>query len=144
MNYFFHSLHCILTPWWEGILHFVAKCTFKYFQRSIINTNNKVDILHPAVDLRSIIPPRHLSQLKTRVIWAGDRINITWKIAKGRQSSFPLGFKANQIWKCNYSNTFIIGRWKSLKVHFTTKWSIPSHRGVNIVSEKMWEHDGCH
>ena len=34
---------------------------------------------------------------------------------------------------CNYSNTFIIGRWKSLKVHFATKWSIPSHGGMNIV-----------
>ena len=34
---------------------------------------------------------------------------------------------------CNYSNIFIIGLWKSLKGHFATKWSIPSHRGVNIV-----------
>ena len=32
------------------------------------NTNSKVDIWHPAVDLRSRNPPRHLSQLKARAI----------------------------------------------------------------------------
>jgi hypothetical protein len=32
------------------------------------NPNIKVDIRHPAVGVRCIIPPRHLSQLKTRAI----------------------------------------------------------------------------
>jgi hypothetical protein len=31
-------------------------------------SNIKVDISHPAMGLRCIIPPRHLSQLKTRAI----------------------------------------------------------------------------
>jgi hypothetical protein len=31
-------------------------------------SNIRIDISHPAVGLRCIIPPRHLSQLKTRVI----------------------------------------------------------------------------
>jgi hypothetical protein len=33
-----------------------------------ISSNIKIDIWHPAVGLRCIIPPRHLSQLKTRAI----------------------------------------------------------------------------
>ena len=45
---------------------------------------------------------------------------------------------------CNYSNTFIIGRWKSLKGYFATKWSIPSHCGVNIVllaqTSSQWKY----
>jgi hypothetical protein len=40
-------------------------------------SNIKVDISHPAVGLRCIIPPRHLSQLKTRAI------PLTWpKVGK--------------------------------------------------------------
>jgi hypothetical protein len=31
-------------------------------------SNIRIDISHPAVGLRCIIPPRHLSQLKTRAI----------------------------------------------------------------------------
>jgi hypothetical protein len=31
-------------------------------------SNIRIDISHPAVGLRCIIPPRHISQLKTRII----------------------------------------------------------------------------
>ena len=38
--------------------------------------NIKVDIWHPAVGLRCIIPTRHLSQIKTRSISIQDSTNI--------------------------------------------------------------------
>jgi hypothetical protein len=47
------------------------------FHGIFININ--VDIWHPAVGLTCIIPPRDLSQLKTRA----------WKIYQGRRSSSP-------------------------------------------------------
>jgi hypothetical protein len=65
--------------------------------------NIKIDIWHPAVGLRCIIPPRHWSQLKTRAIplqgvkyqlWyldLGGSYIYPMKITEGRQSSLPLG-----------------------------------------------------
>jgi hypothetical protein len=46
-------------------------------------SNIKVDIWNPAVGLRCIIPPRHLSQLNTR----GGLYKYPIKISQGRQSS---------------------------------------------------------
>jgi hypothetical protein len=68
-------------------------------------SNIKVDIWHPAVGLRCIIPPRHflggIMHLKPtagcqisififeKKLWRGFSINIPWKIYQGRQSSCP-------------------------------------------------------
>ena len=57
-------------------------------------SNIKVDIWHPAVGLRYIIPPRHLRQLKTRVIpliWtpSGQELCRPWYIFHGILIEIP-------------------------------------------------------
>jgi hypothetical protein len=62
---------------------------------TILFSNIKVDIWHPAVGLRCIIPPRHLSQLKTRAIPlistpSGQELCRPWYIFHGIFIEIPL------------------------------------------------------
>jgi hypothetical protein len=59
-----------LNPKWARTLLSLIYFSWDIYRDPLHNfiSNIKVDISHPAVGLRSIIPPRHLSQLKTRAI----------------------------------------------------------------------------
>ena len=60
-----------LSPKWARTLPFLIYFSWDIYRGPILHnifSDIKVDIWHPAVGLRYIIPPRHLSQLRTRTI----------------------------------------------------------------------------
>jgi hypothetical protein len=109
-------------PRWDNAPHAHSRVLNNLYRapHQTFFSNISVDIWHPAVGLRCIIPPRHLSQLRTRAIpltypKVGGIMHL--KPTAGCQISTLIfekklwrgGLSINILWKIQY--TYIITFW---------------------------------